>query len=135
MASSFIAHLYVTTTLASPVVIRSPEKLEFDYVIVGSGPGGSVMANRLTELVGVSVAIIEAGTWADESVGNLTTVPAYDGAFLLKSLNQKPSAVDWGFVTTPQLVSHFPSPEIPYGKPLKADCTGRQQSDHPLSKR
>ncbi|EAT86517.1 hypothetical protein SNOG_06686 [Parastagonospora nodorum SN15] len=105
MLASAIAHLCVTTTLASPVVIRSPEKLEFDYVIVGSGPGGSVMANRLTELVGVSVAIIEAGTWADESVGNLTTVPAYDGAFLLKSLNQKPSAVDWGFVTTPQLLT------------------------------
>jgi choline dehydrogenase len=110
--ASTVLYFYVTSTLASPVVTQSPQKLEFDYVIVGSGPGGSVMANRLTEIPGVSVAIIEAGTWAEDSVGNLTTVPAYDGAFLLKSVNQQPSAVDWGFVTTPQSVSHSLNPKI-----------------------
>jgi choline dehydrogenase len=112
MLASTVLYLYVTSTLAKPVVIQPPENLEFDYVIVGSGPGGSVMANRLTEIPGVSVAIIEAGTWAEDSVGNLTTVPAYDGAFLLKSVNQQPSAVDWGFVTTPQSVSYSLNPEI-----------------------
>ena len=35
---------------------------EFDYVIVGAGPAGSVLANRLTEDPRVRVALIEQGT-------------------------------------------------------------------------
>jgi choline dehydrogenase len=34
---------------------------EFDYVIVGSGAAGSVLANRLTEQQGATVCVLEAG--------------------------------------------------------------------------
>lgn len=105
VAASTILGLFNVLVSATPVISRSLDQRTFDYVVVGSGPGGSVVASRLTEIPGVSVAIIEAGTWAEDMVGNLTDVPGYDGAFLLKSLNQAPSAVDWGFVTTPQTVS------------------------------
>ena len=37
------------------------EDTEFDYVIVGGGTVGCVLANRLTEDAGVSVAVIEGG--------------------------------------------------------------------------
>ena len=94
-----------TTISASPLVSRSPQERVFDYVIVGSGPGGSVVANRLTEIPDVSVAIIEAGTWASDVTGNLSLVPGYDGYFLQKSVQSTPTEIDWGFVTTPQSVS------------------------------
>lgn len=37
------------------------DKMEFDYVIVGAGSAGCVLANRLTEDPGTSVLLIEAG--------------------------------------------------------------------------
>lgn len=76
----------------------------YDYVIVGGGPGGLIMANRLTEQANVTVAVIEAGTWAETVVGNLTEVPAYDFFFAYKAANATPLGVDWGFLTTPQTV-------------------------------
>jgi len=66
---------------------------EFDFVVVGGGSGGCVMAGRLTEDPAVSVCLLEAGgsgdSWAVKMpVGALSMVPT--------RLN------NWAFETVPQ---------------------------------
>ena len=40
---------------------RLPAHKQYDYIIVGAGPGGSVVANRLTEDPHINALLIEAG--------------------------------------------------------------------------
>ncbi|WP_280151408.1 choline dehydrogenase [Piscinibacter sp. XHJ-5] len=67
--------------------------MEFDHVIVGAGSAGCVLAARLSEDPGVTVALIEAGA-ADKSV--LIHCPA--GLALLAKNGQ----ANWAFATVPQ---------------------------------
>ncbi|OBR03150.1 Glucose-methanol-choline oxidoreductase [Colletotrichum higginsianum IMI 349063] len=71
--------------------------LGFDYVIVGGGTAGLVLANRLTEDAGVTVAVVEAGTLPEDVSGNWTQVPGYAGKFFSGA-----PEMSWGFQTTPQ---------------------------------
>ena len=72
----------------------APSEEEFDYIIVGAGSAGCVMANRLSEDPDVSVCLIEAGK-KDKSL--LIRMPAGVGG-LIKDENPQ----NWGFWTTPQ---------------------------------
>ncbi|PYC86934.1 glucose-methanol-choline oxidoreductase [Streptomyces tateyamensis] len=65
---------------------------EFDYVIVGGGTAGSVLANRLTEDPQVRVLVLEAGgPWIPAAVD------APQAWFTLLG-----SSVDWGYQSVPQ---------------------------------
>jgi choline dehydrogenase-like flavoprotein len=76
----------------------------FDYVIVGGGPAGLTVANRLTENSSITVAVIEAGTFPEDVLGNVTQVPGYVG--VLSSVPEVyDTNIEWGFFTTPQPVS------------------------------
>ncbi|KAH7138854.1 hypothetical protein B0J11DRAFT_26511 [Dendryphion nanum] len=65
----------------------------FDYVIVGGGTAGLVLANRLSEDINVSVAVIEAGGDATSDPRSMTP------AFWSMTIN---SELDWAFATTKQ---------------------------------
>ncbi|RDB14775.1 Pyranose dehydrogenase 3 [Hypsizygus marmoreus] len=66
--------------------------LEYDFIIVGGGTAGLVVANRLTENPAHSVLVLEAGG-SNENVYN-SKVPFYNGRLFN-------TAADWNFTTTP----------------------------------
>ncbi len=68
--------------------------MEFDYVIVGGGSGGCVLAARLTEDPGVRVALLEAGGNNDRLLNRVPTGAA------IHIINR--NAHNWAFSTTPQ---------------------------------
>jgi len=73
----------------------------YDYIIVGGGTAGLVMASRLSENGSVSVAVTEAGGYYEQVDPLFRTTPALDG----DGIGADPAStnsIDWNFVTAPQ---------------------------------
>lgn len=68
---------------------------EYDFVVVGGGPGGCVSASRLTEDATVSAVLLEAGPDRRGFMGDCTIA----GAAIL---TPRKTASNWGFSSTPQ---------------------------------
>ena len=70
-----------------------PNKAFYDYVIVGGGTSGLVIANRLSENPAITVAVIEAGdsVFNSPNVTNTTTFGLSLG-----------TSIDWLYPTEPQ---------------------------------
>ncbi len=68
--------------------------MDFDYIIIGGGSGGCVLAARLSEDPEVRVALLEAGGRND---GVLNRVPTGAALHIINS-----NACNWAFSTTPQ---------------------------------
>jgi choline dehydrogenase-like flavoprotein len=82
---------------------------KFDYIIVGGGTAGLVVATRLSENPNINVGVLEAGPTAfDEPLIN---IPGRFG----ESLGTK---YDWQFKTTPQVGINGRSLPWPRGKYL-----------------
>lgn len=86
----------------------------FDYVIVGGGTAGLVMASRLSENSSVTVAVIEAGSTGDEVEDKiLPPAIAYFGG-----IANQDSIYDWQYSTTSQAQLDNRSIFWPRGKVL-----------------
>ena len=82
--------------------------MKFDYIIVGAGSAGCVLANRLSENPSVSVLLLEAG--GPDKKMEIHIPAAYS------KLNH--TEVDWGFETEPQVGVLGRKMYLPRGKAL-----------------
>ena len=82
---------------------------EYDYIIVGGGTSGLVVANRLSEDYNVSVAVIEAGG-IELYNPNITDTSKYGNAFS--------TLVDWQYESVPQTFAGNASQVLRAGKAL-----------------
>jgi choline dehydrogenase-like flavoprotein len=97
----FAMHVAFPALLLAPAALAVSESVgtdwthspRYDYVIVGGGTSGLVVANRLSEDYNVSVAVIEAGG-VELYNPNITDTSKYGTAF--------GTAVDWQYESVPQ---------------------------------
>ena len=102
-AASLAAHVQGSTFGSSFGV--PGDNVTYDYLVVGGGNAGLTIAARLVEQSAGTVAIIEAGSFYEIGNGNLSQVPSTDGFFAGKSHHDFQPLIDWGYDTTPQVVS------------------------------
>ncbi|THG97130.1 hypothetical protein EW026_g4812 [Hermanssonia centrifuga] len=82
---------------------------EYDYIVVGGGAAGCVLASRLSEDRGVTVLLIEAGKSHEGDF--ITSIPfAFTQTFKTR--------VDWCFMSTPQSALHDRKIDLMRGKIL-----------------
>jgi len=87
--------LAFTTLLLGAVEAKNQDgsPSRYDFVIVGAGTSGLVVANRLSEMEDVTVAVIEAGDSVLNN-HNVTSIIGYGLSF--------GSSIDWAYQTEDQ---------------------------------
>ena len=80
ICSCYSEHLDAAQLMGSHFgIIDTPET--YDYVIVGGGTAGLVMARNIAANSSFTVAVIEAGGFYEFDNGNYSEIPAYASQF------------------------------------------------------
>jgi hypothetical protein len=77
----------------------------YDYVILGGGTAGLALARRLAANSKYTVAVVNAGDFAEFANGNYSQIPAFASVFGGSDPALKNPLLDWGQYTSPQPVS------------------------------
>ncbi|XP_053203388.1 glucose dehydrogenase [FAD, quinone]-like [Panonychus citri] len=88
--------LWIRAADHSVSISRNNWEPEYDYIIVGGGSAGAVLANRLSENPGWRVLLLEAG--GSESI--LSDIP-------IAAATLQMTPIDWAYQTEPQEASCF----------------------------
>lgn len=114
MKGALALTLLSTSVAARPGCKARAEADGYDYIVVGGGTSGLVVANRLSEDASVSVLVIEAG----DSVltnENVTDANGYGLAF--------GTEIDYAYPTMPQTFANNLSTPLRAGKALGGTST------------
>lgn len=109
-----IAGLFAVRAIAGGLNGPLPENNIFDYVIVGGGPAGLTVANRLTEDSSITVLLLEAGA-ADQYEAKIM-IPYLQGSAGL--VNGQCGGYNWCDNTVPQTYLDGNTRLIPQGRGL-----------------
>ncbi|TDZ18956.1 Glucose oxidase [Colletotrichum orbiculare MAFF 240422] len=110
MRSLISLPLFAAAALSYPTASND----RFDYVIVGGGTSGLVVANRLSELKNVTVAVIEAGGSVYDNA-NVTDLGGYGKAF--------DTSIDYAYETVGQKYGGNKTQTLRAGKALGGTST------------
>lgn len=83
--------LLVAQAIAGGLNVPLPDNNVFDYIVVGGGPAGLTVANRLSENTNVQVLLLEAGD-ADNYPESIM-IPYFQGA--AGSVNGRCGGFNW----------------------------------------
>lgn len=80
---------------------------EYDYIVIGAGSAGAIVASRLAERPDVTVLLLEAG-----GTDRTTLVRKPGMISLVQQIKQLKRKLDWGYTTVPQ--AHLNGRRLPY---------------------